>query len=104
MVAANRELKPRLLGPCDVAHEPIGPRLLGHHRVAEARHELLVAPADATSCLPSANSSTILSQNAGRSSGLREVTSPWSTTTSSSTQLPPALRMSVCSDGQEVIV
>ena len=41
------------------------------------------------------NSSTILAQNAGRSSGLRLVTRPWSVTTSSSTQLPPALRMSV---------
>src|SRR3954470_8107590 len=57
-----------------------------------------------SSCSPSQNSSTILAQNAGRSSGLREDTRPWSTTTSSSTQLPPALRMSVCSDGHEVIV
>src|SRR3954451_17332858 len=51
-----------------------------------------------------ANSSTILAQNAGRSSGLREDTRPSSTTTSSSTHVPPALRMSVCSDGHEVIV
>ena len=57
-----------------------------------------------SSCSPSQNSSTILAQKAGRSSGLREDTRPWSTTTSSSTQLPPALRMSVCSDGHEVIV
>ncbi len=41
------------------------------------------------------NSSTILAQKAGRSSGLRLVTRPWSVTTSSSTQVPPALRISV---------
>src|SRR4051812_31817975 len=51
---------------------------------------------------PSQNSSTSFLQNAGRSSGFRDVTSPWSTTTSSSTQLPPALRMSVSSDGHDV--
>ena len=39
------------------------------------------------SCLPSQNSSTILAQNAGRSSGLREETRPSSTTTSSSTHV-----------------
>src|SRR4051794_24916801 len=38
------------------------------------------------------------------SSGLREVTRPSSTQTSSSTQVPPALRTSVCSDGHEVSV
>src|SRR5437763_4895052 len=53
-------------------------------------------------CTPSQNSSTSFSQNAGRSSGFRDVTRPWSTTTSSSTQLPPAFRMSVSSDGHEV--
>jgi hypothetical protein len=47
------------------------------------------------SCLPSANSSTSFALKAGRSSGLRLVTSPLSTTTCSSIQLPPALRMSV---------
>src|SRR5215211_7724990 len=57
-----------------------------------------------SSCLPSANSSTILEQNTGKSSGLRLVTSPWSVTTSSSTQLPPALRISVCRVGYEVRV
>jgi hypothetical protein len=36
-----------------------------------------------------------LSQKAGRSSGLRLETRPWSTTTSSSTTLPPAFLMSV---------
>jgi len=36
--------------------------------------------------------------------GLREVTRPWSTTTSSSTQVAPALRRSVCSDGHDVRV
>jgi len=41
------------------------------------------------------NSSTILAQNAGRSSGLRLVTIPLSVTTSWSTHSPPALRMSV---------
>ena len=46
-------------------------------------------------CLPSRISSIIFSLNAGMSSGLRLVTSPWSTTTSSSTQSPPALRISV---------
>ena len=53
---------------------------------------------------PSAISSTSLAQNAGRSSGLREVTSPPSTWTSSSTQDAPALRRSVLSDGHEVSV
>ena len=37
------------------------------------------------------------------SSGLREVTRPWSVTTSWSTHSAPALRRSVCSEGQEVI-
>src|SRR3954454_6155878 len=59
---------------------------------------------DWASCSPSQNSSTIFSQNAGRSSGLREETRPWSTTTSSSTHVPPALRMSVWSDGHDVIL
>ena len=36
-----------------------------------------------------------LAQKAGRSSGSRLETRPWSQTTSSSTQLPPALTMSV---------
>src|SRR5581483_3722562 len=53
---------------------------------------------------PSANSSSILALKAGRSSGLRLVTRPWSTTTSWSTQSPPALRMSVCSVGHDVSV
>ena len=53
---------------------------------------------------PSQNSSTILAQKAGRSSGLRLETRPWSTWTSSSTQVAPALRRSVCSDGHDVSV
>ena len=44
-------------------------------------------------CLPSQNSSIIFLLNAGMSSGLRLVTRPWSTTTSSSTQFAPALRI-----------
>ena len=59
---------------------PTGPR-------SPRRSQPRVAPADATSCSPSANSSTIFAQNAGRSSGLREDTRPWSTTTSSSTHV-----------------
>src|SRR6185437_10740934 len=53
-------------------------------------------------CTPSRISSTILRLNAGMSSGLRLVTRPWSTTTSSFTQVPPALRMSVWSVGHDV--
>src|SRR6266550_3037473 len=52
---------------------------------------------------PSANSSIIFLLKAGISSGLREVTSPLSTTTSWSTHCAPALRRSVASDGQDVI-
>src|SRR5690606_38383248 len=52
---------------------------------------------------PSANSSTIFRQNAGRSSGLRLDTMPWSVTTSSSTTSAPALRRSVRTLGQEVM-
>src|ERR1700759_2563578 len=48
-----------------------------------------------------ANSATIAAQNAGRSPGLRLVTRPWSATTSRSTQVPPALRMSVAREGKE---
>src|SRR5262245_54866789 len=51
---------------------------------------------------PSPISSMILRLKAGRSSGLRLVTRPLSTTTSSSTQRPPALRTSVLMAGQEV--
>jgi hypothetical protein len=58
-------------------------------------NETLYALFACSSCLPSANSSTILAQKAGKSSGLRLVTKPWSVTTSSSTHSPPALRMSV---------
>ena len=43
-------------------------------------------------------------EKAGMSSGLREVTRPWSVTTSWSTHSAPALRRSVCSEGQEVIL
>src|SRR6266536_3880631 len=53
---------------------------------------------------PSANSSTILAQKAGRSAGLRLETMPTSVTHSSSTQFAPALRRSVFRLGQEVIV
>ncbi|SDS78519.1 hypothetical protein SAMN04515669_1918 [Jiangella sp. DSM 45060] len=53
---------------------------------------------------PSANSSSIFAQNAGRSSGLRLVTRPLSVTTSSSTQVAPALRRSVRRLGQDVSV
>src|SRR5205823_14727138 len=53
-------------------------------------------------CAPSANSSIIFLLNAGMSSGLRLVTSPLSTTTSSSTQLAPAFVRSVLSDGHDV--
>src|SRR5207248_4688982 len=55
-----------------------------------------------SSCRPSQNSSTIFSLNAGRSSGFRLVTRPWSTTTSLSTHSPPALRMSVLRLGHDV--
>jgi len=47
-------------------------------------------------CVPSPISSTSLSLNAGRSSGVRLETRPWSTTTSSSPQCAPAFRRSVC--------
>ncbi len=50
-------------------------------------------------CFPSATSSTSFALNAGRSSGLRLETRPWSTCTSSSTHVAPALRRSVCSVG-----
>src|SRR5262249_26527899 len=48
------------------------------------------------------NSSSIFTLNTGMSSGFRLVTMPWSTTTSSSTQCPPAFRISVFREGQEV--
>jgi hypothetical protein len=55
-----------------------------------------------------AHASTICSQKAGRSSGFRLVTSVFGplvqTRTSASTQLPPALRMSVRRLGHEVSV
>ena len=57
-----------------------------------------------SSCGPSQNSSIAFALKAGMSSGLRLVTRPWSTWTSSSTQVPPALRTSVFSEGNEVIV
>jgi hypothetical protein len=46
-----------------------------------------------------ANCSTIRAQNAGRSSGQRLEVMFWSVTTSWSTTLPPALRMSVLTLG-----
>src|SRR5207253_2072929 len=56
------------------------------------------------SCRPSQNSSIIFLLKAGISSGLRLVTNPLSTTTSSSTQFPPAFFMSVLIAGHEVSV
>src|SRR4029077_2945563 len=56
------------------------------------------------SCFPSQNSSIIFRLNAGMSSGLRLVTSPLSTTTSSFTHFPPAFLTSVLIAGQEVSV
>src|SRR5690606_6461591 len=53
-------------------------------------------------CRPSAISSTSLEQNAGRSSGVRLVTRPWSTTTSRSTQRAPAFCRSRWMLGTEV--
>src|SRR4051812_13729316 len=70
-----------------------------------ARYELAVEVfAACSSCRPSANSSIAFLLNAGMSSGLRLVTRPLSTCTSSSTQGPPPLRMSVCSAGNDVHV
>jgi len=57
-----------------------------------------------SACGPSPNSSIAFALKAGMSSGRRLVTRPWSTWTCSSTHVPPALRTSVCSDGNEVIV
>jgi len=70
----------------------------------DVERDQAVAPSGCTSCAPSANSSTIFAQKAGRSSGLRLVTRPWSVTTSSSTTMPPALAMSVRTLGQAVNV
>ena len=79
-----------------------------HQRAVDVQdrrgHGVYATERACSACLPSANSSTILAQNAGRSSGLRELVSPASTWTSSSTQLPPAFSMSVFSDGHDVIV
>lgn len=44
---------------------------------------------------PLAVSKMTLALNAGMSAGFRLVTMPWSTTTSSSSQMPPAFLMSV---------
>ena len=57
-----------------------------------------------SACGPSPNSSIAFALNAGMSSGRRLVTRPWSTWTCSSTHVPPALRTSVCKEGNEVIV
>ena len=51
---------------------------------------------------PSAISSIILRQKSGMSSGLREVTRPWSVTTGASTHSAPAFLRSFLSDGHEV--
>lgn len=56
-------------------------------------------PARWPACTPSPISSIIFALNCSRSAGLRLVTSPLSVTTASSTQVAPALRRSVCSDG-----
>src|SRR6202795_1712643 len=53
---------------------------------------------------PFENRSIICRLNAGISSGLRLVTTPLLKTTSSSTQVPPAFRISVLREGQEVTV
>ena len=53
-------------------------------------------------CDESAMRAIISRLNAGMSSGLRLVTRSPSTTTSASVHLPPALRMSVLSDGHDV--
>src|SRR5438477_11872869 len=79
-------------------HNPGLYQLSYRHR---GRNRIAVAPLASTyedfnvlsrcsECLPSANSSSIFALNAGMSSGFRLVTSPCSTTTSWSTQVPPA--------------
>lgn len=74
-------------------------------RVARASHRLekRVYATSRTGAV-SANISITLRLNAGRSVGLRLVTSLPSRTTSSSTQFAPALMRSVLSDGHDVIV
>src|SRR5437773_8939443 len=56
------------------------------------------------SCRPSQNSSIIFLLKAGISSGLRLVTNPLSTTTSSLIHFAPALRRSALIAGQDVMV
>jgi hypothetical protein len=73
--------------------------------VFQAGHQLRyqlagIRPAQRPSTFPgAANCSRIRAQNAGRSSGQRLEVMFWSVTTSRSTALPPALRMSVLTLG-----
>src|SRR5690625_5517064 len=68
---------------------------VAHVAVGGAVRGVGLGQAVCRSCSPSAISSTSLSQNAGRSLGTRLLTRPLSTTTSSSTQVAPALDRSV---------
>src|SRR5215217_4466228 len=74
------------------------------HRRSAQRRSVLARASACSRWTPSANSSTSLALNAGRSSGLRLVTRPRSVWTSSSTQAPPAFSMSVRMLGHEVRV
>jgi hypothetical protein len=77
--------------------EPAARWMVGRAYAIFRSRSLLAAPV-------SANNAIISRLNAGMSSGLRLVTNPLSVTTSLSTQVPPALRMSVLSEGHEVSV
>ena len=91
-----------------VGRERRGPEGDSPHGLSPAVHGMDSCPrrspfaqalAACPACRPSPTSSTSFAQNASRSFGFRLVTSPSSTTTSSSTHVPPAFRTSVRSDG-----
>ena len=71
----------------------LGSRVAGYFRGLHRRQAAL-----RRGCRPSLTSSMILALKASRSPGLREVMTPWSTTTSESSHFAPALARSVLID------
>ena len=100
--ASGNGQSPALVTPADTGSarnqaEPASSWMVGGAYAILRARSLLAAPV-------SPNNTTISRLNAGMSSGLRLVTNQLSVTTSLSTQVPPALQMSVLSKGHEVSV
>src|SRR5882762_2260019 len=84
---------------CENDDAGLGSRVAGYFRALHGRHAAL-----RWVWRPSLTSSMILALKASKSPGLRDVMTPWSTTTSESSHLAPAFLTSVLIDLYDVIL